>query len=159
MKKIFLLLGITLFLFSCEQIEEPTSPVLIPFDGGDFYIYPDENNMIFNWGTSGLFIGAVDTVNGEANTQLIVDADSNASAAKYCDELVAYGFDDWYMPSYKEMEAVKKNIDKLPSIVGGMYWTSSEIHLDYARSIFINFSHTYSPIKSNTYKCLCARKD
>ena len=63
---------------------------------------------------------------GAENTQRIVEKNADVySAALLCDQLVCGGYDDWYLPSKDEMDALVGVIDQLGVLVG-TYWTSSE---------------------------------
>lgn len=68
---------------------------------------------------------------GMVNTQLMLDGisafdmmvngNTPFNAAFYCREFRDHGFDDWYLPSYEEAEAIRKyrKLDRLP------VWTST----------------------------------
>lgn len=47
---------------------------------------------------------------GKANTALILAADPDAPAAKYCAEYRGGGFDDWFLPSSSELYFLAKNM-------------------------------------------------
>lgn len=72
--------------------------------------------------------------NGEANTAAIVAAFGNNNgvpyAAKVCYDLVAYGFDDWYLPTIGELKVAAQQLGS--TAIGGngqipfqTVWTSS----------------------------------
>jgi hypothetical protein len=46
---------------------------------------------------------------GQSNTDLIIAADHNSQAAKYCVDYTIDGYSDWYLPSYDEMLAMINN--------------------------------------------------
>lgn len=46
-----------------------------------------------------------------------------SQAVAACDNLVAYGFDDWYLPNKEEMLAIAKEISTMPKYT---YWTSTK---------------------------------
>ncbi len=79
-------------------------------------------------GATGIAVGE-----GPANTQkLIVCGRTNENdAARLCDELVANGKDDWFLPAREEMDLMYKNLfkEKSSNIAGFTnvwYWTSTE---------------------------------
>ena len=107
------------------------------------YFYNDKSKQ-FTWvGAQSKEIGA-----GRLNTTLLVNAmgsaayaESNTSssrtdryAAKVCDDFKLPNgevtYDDWFLPSLKELEQVYKNLFKATPTIGGLreswYWSSSE---------------------------------
>jgi hypothetical protein len=82
----------------------------------------------FNAGAKGIELG-----DGKLNTQKIIDASVqiaiNAPAARYCDRLVQGGYDDWYLPSQKELGLMYMNlkVDGIGVFGDGWYWSSSEV--------------------------------
>lgn len=66
-----------------------------------------------NWGCIGISVGAGGTAIGSGfqNTQHIVQNCSDSPiAAAICDDLVANGYDDWFLPSRDELIAMYNNI-------------------------------------------------
>jgi len=66
--------------------------------------------------------------NGESNTDAIVKqvGTNNGSlyGAKYCADMVAFGYDDWYLPALGELvEMRKQHGEKMGSAT---YWSSTE---------------------------------
>ena len=64
---------------------------------------------------------------GAENTKIVVSecegtAESDI-AAKICTDLVANGYDDWFLPSYYEIKKIKENLHGFPLF--GIYWSSS----------------------------------
>jgi uncharacterized protein (TIGR02145 family) len=86
--------------------------------GGGYIFYIDETGQsgliapgfdFFGsgaWGCSGTLIGGTSTAlgTGQANTTAIVNGCSEFfCAARYCNDLVLNGYDDWFLPSYDEI--------------------------------------------------------
>jgi hypothetical protein len=81
-------------------------------------------------GAQGTAIGT-----GKANTEAIVaQAGLAAGAAKACADLVAGGYDDWFLPSKGELAAIRDNlyVKDLGSFHGDNYWSSTEYDEDEA---------------------------
>jgi hypothetical protein len=84
------------------------------------------------------FLDNTSTVFGEGlnNTQAIVAAlgVGTAYAARAADEHSEGGFDDWFLPSLEELDALYTNLDAAGDLVndfgfsGTYYWSSSEIN-------------------------------
>ena len=133
---------------------------------GTLYIYPTDNALNIQWAPN-MYIetptNANSTLNGINNTNLIVTKYGNGDyAAKICDELIAFGYDDWYLPSKEELTAI---MDKIGGIV---YWSSTENSANGAwfldkyealRSIVVNSKRKWDDKKINTFRCRCVRKE
>jgi len=69
-------------------------------------------------------INSDDTVTGEFNTQLIIDAQGAGTyAASICDSATDGGKTDWYLPSTDELVALYNSGVTMPNIA----WSSTEI--------------------------------
>lgn len=71
---------------------------------------------------------ALNDFNGESNTDAIVkQLGTNYGilyGAKYCADMVAFGYDDWYLPALGELVEMRKQLgDKMGS---GYHWSSTE---------------------------------
>lgn len=78
-------------------------------------------------------IGATDTnlLGGKLNTQKIVSVlGAGTYPAKICDDYVFEGFDDWYLPSSKELLLVANM-----SLLSGPNWSSTELSKTQANYI------------------------
>lgn len=76
------------------------------------------------YGTTSTGIGS-----GQANTNSLVDILGNGFyAAKYCDDLVLNGFDDWFLPSRDELGLMYSNLkyNGFGNFSNSSYWSSSE---------------------------------
>lgn len=68
---------------------------------------------------------------GQENTDKIVAADYNSSAAEDCSDAVVNGYDDWFLPSRVQIKTMYDNLydrtDPIGSFVEGGYWTSEQV--------------------------------
>lgn len=75
--------------------------------------------------------GATDGVNGNTNTNTIVNAQGSGSyAAKLCYDLVLGGYSDWFLPSKVQLTKIFANKAKIGGFTALNYWSSTE----YAQS-------------------------
>ena len=72
--------------------------------------------------------------NGKENSEMVLDYYSSISesapAFEYCDNIVIFGYNDWYLPSFKELGMASRLLN-----LGGNrvpFWTSSEAPLTFA---------------------------
>ncbi len=77
---------------------------------------------------------------GKSNTEAIVSAyGAGGYAARLCYDLItnynSYTFDDWFMPSKMELQAIK---DAGLSGFTDQYWSSTEVDADNACDFFFN---------------------
>ncbi|MGM0650606.1 MAG: DUF1566 domain-containing protein, partial [Bacteroidota bacterium] len=140
MKKLIVLLPVLLLFAAClddEQRESPSNiymadkPVEVEYNNEILYVYPkDINSGNTSWCKypyNGNF-GATSLINGQANTDSIVNVFGAGSYAAYmCDTMTAYGYDDWYLPSKDELNAIYEQKDTLGSFEKYYdYWSSTE---------------------------------
>ncbi|MEA3447815.1 MAG: DUF1566 domain-containing protein [Bacteroidota bacterium] len=139
MKKLFVIIPVFLLLSACLDDEErivpnytymADKPVEVEYDNTILYVYPkDINSGTTSWCKypySGNF-GATSLTNGQPNTDSIVaEFESGSYAAYKCDTMTAYGYDDWYLPSKDELNAIYQQKDTLGSFVSDTYWSSTE---------------------------------
>jgi Flp pilus assembly pilin Flp len=77
---------------------------------------------------------------GKSNTAVLVGLAQQHMAAEACDDLVAHGHDDWYLPAGEEMNQVFANRTSIGNFVPNppgysiFYWTSTEGSTNFARA-------------------------
>ena len=106
--------------------------------------------------------GSCDT--GRENTQLLKDHAETFPAAEYCADLVAHGYDDWYLPSYNELDVVYDNL-KAGKPAGTHnflntfpYWSSSELDAYFAFYQFFTNGSLEALLKDSTGRVRCVRR-
>ncbi len=83
---------------------------------------------------------------GQANTTAIIASQGNGSyAASMCDNLVLNGYDDWFLPSKDELEALAGCVTLDNST---FYWSSSESGPAYGEY----YAWIYSPLDNISYE-------
>ena len=107
--------------------------------------------------------------NGEANTQAIVaevgDNGGTPYAAKICADMVAFGFDDWYLPAQGEMKVMVEQIGSTAiggngQVPFGVSWSSTKSSTVQAWYIaFDNLTmESLLIFLPSSLSCRCARK-
>jgi hypothetical protein len=167
-KSIFYLV-LFVFLFACdgtveeeepEEVYLPDKPVRIDYEGTDLYVHPVDNSENIEWGGYGGFLKAASLTNGKKNTDIIVDSLGAGDYAAYvCDTLTAYGYDDWYLPSKKELSAIFSNYDKLVDIDSDTYWSSTEENEEEAWSYNFYSGNKLIIEKYHLKTVRCVRRD
>jgi hypothetical protein len=69
---------------------------------------------------------------GAANTALILATDADAPAARACADYVSGDYDDWFLPSKDELNAMYTNIRAIGGFDSGYYWSSSQYSTDFS---------------------------
>lgn len=185
MKSALYMLSLLALCTACGKSDPPTDPgqldklLKVTMANGDvIYASPEDNSPVLPWGPISDIVAltnqptgaaAVMDFNGEANTAAIVAQlgtnGGTAYAAKVCADLVAYGFDDWYLPAAGELYEMylklgpngSKQIVVSDSHV--YYWSSSE--RDKSNVWLQNFENDEQEIydgKSPTNRCRCIRR-
>jgi len=101
------------------------------------------NQGNFQWGCYGTDIPNTSTAvgTGATNTAYIVAGCAQRPiAASVCADLVLNGYSDWYLPSTGEVQMMYSRLylQGLGGFGGGWYWSSSQSHPGYARSMNFN---------------------
>jgi len=134
----------------------------ITFSGSQLWVHPTDNGTMKKWANDTFVItGATSQTDGANNTQTIVSVlGAGDYAAKICDELVAFGFSDWYLPSRDEliaMEDKKNQIGEFDLQKG--YWSSTEYASYYAYIVYFSNGMYTSTMKDNDHNVRCVRKN
>ena len=137
------------------------------------YASPVDNNTAVKWGphTNITALSNIQSANmdfaGETNTAAIVaqlgDNGGRAYPAKVCADLVAYGFDDWYLPAAGELNEMYEKLGPVANggsgqITSGLYWSSSEINNDRAWIHDFDNGGQYYDFKHSFNRCRCVRR-
>jgi len=90
--------------------------------------------------------GADSDTNGPGNTAKILQQHATFPAAQFCADLRLGGFDDWYLPSKRELNVVNKALKALAAIgeafAGSFFWSSTEYS---APAAWLQTFHSGSP--------------
>jgi len=144
--------------FNGQDAQYSRNPMLFT-DNGDQTITDNNTSLIWmkcSYGQSG------DTCSGSASTK------NWQSAIDYCDSLVFAGYDDWRLPSKKELQSIVDysilnpsiNTDYFPNTIASYYWTSTTYAGNTSRAWGVTFydGHLYSyGSKTSNYYVRCMR--
>ncbi len=168
-------------LASCQKEEDMESLIAVTLpDSTIIYVHPTDNADKIGWDEVGYFIGiaelpdkisaagALSDFNGESNTRAIVDQIGDGNyAAKVCDELKEYGYNDWYLPSAGELAALLDQLD-INTWLDDIYWSSTEYNDESAWVVnrwrgWYDTEYTITARKLNKFesysqRCRCVRK-
>nr|WP_286189630.1 DUF1566 domain-containing protein [Labrenzia sp. R5_0] len=106
------------------------------------------------------FSGAESELEGDSNTKKLSNGIFQHSAAKYCEELVSNGHDDWYLPAKEELGrlfAIKKHVSGLIVRAGSQYWASSEYSNIFAWSQNFHTGEYSGVVKNQKLNVHCIR--
>lgn len=100
---------------------------------------------------------------GKADTALLAglsNADAPYQAAKYCNDLVAHGRSDWYLPSVNEAAVLASGKVAIGgfNLSGEWYWTSSESTNSTARMRKFDDGSQYADYKVTVHRVRCVRR-
>lgn len=106
---------------------------------------------------------------GRANTDLLSALGKSPSpapyvAARYCDDLVAHGHSDWYLPAQDELNVLWSSraaigrFNLSGSNPTGYYWSSSDFSHSGARGQSFRVGFQISSNKTNRLSVRCVRK-
>lgn len=120
------------------------------------YLFESGNNISQIWNLP----HATSMIDGYNNTLALVERYENHigeayyEAAKYCNSLIAFGYDDWYLPAFDELTSIASSGDiYLPD---EQYWSSTE--LDEFNAYTYYFGGSGAVIKITGGKCRCVRE-
>lgn len=117
-------------------IPDPAQPVPILFQGGQIYVHPTDNATTVDWIT----------------------------AQSTCGALIAYGYDDWYLPGLSELNAMYKQsflITGLDETSFAKYWSDTEFDANEAYSQRLDYGGPDPDLKTESaaHNCRCVRQD
>lgn len=142
-----------------NEAPDPTMPVPIKFRGKNIYVHPTDNAEEIIFAPFGATAADSDH-DGAANTAALVQAHGDGTyAAKLCDDLQAYGYDDWYLPSRAELDAVFKQNYLITDYSLDEYWTSTELTTNMAWQINFSSGIPGEATKNQSRKCRCVRSE
>lgn len=139
-------------------------------------VHPTDNNSNITWGRHGTNILGLSDItsyaevnndfNGKDNTRAIVqhllkDYNYGHYAAKLCDDLIAFGFDDWYLPAIGELNAMYDQLGPnggSGDIPRGPYWSSTEANANRAWWVYFSDGSKVYYDKNTSVRCRCVRK-
>lgn len=143
-------------------------------DGEILYVYPSDNHVDIVWGPLGIDISTLPNItdaseaqmdfDGESNTEKIIEQLQNYNggmyAAKFCADLVALGFDDWYLPAAGELNVIFQQLGPAGNnnFIEDRYWISTDFSENQAWLQSFITGHQYDVIKNNTNRCRCVRR-
>ena len=123
-------------------------------NGGGLEVAPDDLG-IYEWGCFSTWLNAsgTDIGTGKLNTDVIVNecAEIN-TAAKVANAYALNNFDDWFLPSKDELDAMYTNLHlaDLGDFSNGTYWSSSEYGIGTAFLQHFGFGWQDSDDKDGT---------
>ncbi len=110
-----------------NQVSFTPLPSYININNQIVTVHPTDN-FSGPWANTQTFIGVQSGNDGAINTAAIVANQGNGTyAAKVCSDLVAYGYSDWYLPSFNELLVLNGNkITFNMTLNSDDYWSSNE---------------------------------
>lgn len=126
----------------------PMSLIGLNFQGGIiFYIDPSGQHGLIaatsdqgwlTWGCTGTLIGTGYGIgDGQNNTSSIISGCPVTDiAARFCDNLVLNGYDDWFLPSFGELNEMYQKRNIIGGFNVGHYLSSTEFDNNYVWTIY-----------------------
>lgn len=138
---------------------DPAQPVPVLFRGKKIHVHPVDNAEAIPFG-SFADTGADSDYDGKTNTAVLVSAYGDGSyAAKLCDDLSAFGYDDWYLPSRAELDAIVKQNYLIADYELDSYWSSTETTSNKAWSLDFTDGSPSDITKNQNKRCRCIRAE
>ena len=143
---------------------------LTPNGNVPMYTTPADQSSGAYWGTRGFVTGSTSLVTGEANTADVYahvmagdgtfnpDDGRTPNAAVLCENLVAHGHNDWYLPAEDELDVLYDNRVAIGGFGTSRYWSSSELNGGFARNLLFSNGFQTSNFKSFTLAVRCVRR-
>lgn len=108
---------------------------------------PLSGYSVYSTGATGAGIGT-----GAANSLLMLASSAAKDfAVRFCDELVVDGYNDWYLPSEKELYAMWFRRYEIGNFGTRTYWSSTETEWKRARCITFDNGSALTRDKNNRY--------
>lgn len=102
---------------------------------------------VYSTGATGSAIGT-----GQANMTLMLANDAaKDQAVRFCDTLIVDNYDDWYLPSEKELDRMYFRRYEIGGFANKTYWASTESAWNKARCIAFASGVPYTRDKNNRY--------
>ncbi len=134
-----------------------------PDTGTAMYVTPADAPTTYAWGSSGTLRGITSNTTGKANTTALAAFGAAAHpAAYYCDNLVANGHSDWYLPARDELLVVRANyvaIGGFDDVSVTNNWTSTENNSTLAIRVRWSDGNSSAVAKTAGRYVRCARTD
>ncbi len=117
-------------------VPDTSLPVPIRYHASYLFVYPQDNAVDTSW----------------------------ASAQLICSDLSAFGFDDWYLPSLNELNAMYKQsflITGLEETNSAKYWSNTEADTENAFTQRLDYGGPDPDLKTDVsgHHCRCVRKN
>ncbi len=99
---------------------------------GTLYVHPTDNIREMIWSDPPMHrdCNAYSPSDGQSNSNNISEAYLKSGKTHFgfyiCDTSTAFGFDDWYLPSKNELNAIYENRDAIGGFTTNFYWSSTE---------------------------------
>ena len=134
-------------------------------DGGvKMYMTDSASETSAKWAQAGTVTGFTDAADGDGNTAGMValgDAGAPYDAAVYCDNLIAHGHSDWYLPARNELWNYWNGGSTFGGIKtdGTWYWAATEDTASNAQRQQMSSGFQGDIGKTTAQAVRCARKE
>ena len=113
----------------------------------NIFYSPISGSGTISTGATGQLIGT-----GRSNTYtMLANQYASGFAAKFCTEVIIDGFDEWFLPSIKELLTLHFRRQVVTNLLNKTYWSSSENAWNSAWCINFENGVEYSRLKNNNY--------
>lgn len=142
----------------------------VTYSGYSLFVYPTNNGPIVAYGCSGTATGATSNSDGTYNTSRMVSFCPSSVPATTCNNLVAYGYSDWFLPSLDQLQAMsdQRNTINLGTFASSwvaysssLLWSSTEISSTNAQLYYMtnNPPRAWDYVKTAGGTFRCVRKN
>lgn len=131
--------------------------ISITFNGFTLAVHPEDNAIYSPWGIDDL-VGATSEGYGFFNTQAA--AGSSVSANKICNDLNAFGYNNWYLPAIDELVAIFEEQELWGNFYTStnVYWSSTETSASAAMGVNFETGEVIENAKGVQNGCRCIRR-